>query len=80
MRAPQMLVYSQKHKTNYGMYGVFYCDSDQGNDLLRNMENPAHNEWKAYNWRSGDRQNGMARVVLREMDDFINECLNKVFL
>lgn len=79
MRAPQMLVYSQKHKTNYGMYGVFYCDSDQGNDLLRNMENPAHNEWKAYNWRSGGRQNGMARVVLREMDDFINECLNKVF-
>lgn len=79
MRAPQMLVYSQRHKTNYGMYGVFYCDSEKGNDVLRNMENPAHNEWKACNWRSGGRQNGMARVVLREMDDFINECLNKVF-
>ena len=50
MRAPQMLVYSQKNKTNYGMYGVFYCDSEEGNDLLRNMENPAHTEWKAPNW------------------------------
>lgn len=79
MRAPQMLVYSQKNKTNYGMYGVFYCDSEQGNDLLRNMENPAHTEWKATNWRSRGRQNGMGRQVLRELDEFINECLNKVF-
>lgn len=44
MRAPQMLVYSQKNKTNYGMYGVFYCNSEKGNDMLRNMENPAHTE------------------------------------
>lgn len=79
MRAPQMLVYSQKNKTNYGMYGVFYCDSEKGNDLLRNMENPAHTEWKATNWRSRGRQNGMGRQVLRELDEFINECLNKVF-
>lgn len=79
MRAPQMLVYSQKNKTNYGMYGVFYCDSEEGNDLLRNMENPAHTEWKATNWRSRGRQNGMGRQVLRELDEFINECLNKVF-
>lgn len=79
MRAPQMLVYSQKNKTNYGMYGVFYCDSEEGNDMLRNMENPAHTEWKATNWRSRGRQNGMGRQVLRELDEFINECLNKVF-
>lgn len=79
MRAPQMLVYSQKNKTNYGMYGVFYCDSEEGNDLLRNMENPAHTEWKATNWRSRGRQNGMGRQVLRELDEFINECLNEVF-
>ena len=67
MRAPQMLVYSQKNKTNYGMYGVFYCDSEKGNDMLRNMENPAHTEWKATNWRSIGRQNGMGRQVLREL-------------
>ena len=79
MRAPQMLVYSQKNKTNYGMYGVFYCDSEKGNDMLRNMENPAHTEWKATNWRSRGRQNGMGRQVLRELDEFINDSLNKIF-
>lgn len=79
MRAPQMLVYSQKNKTNYGMYGVFYCDSEKGNDMLRNMENPAHTEWKATNWRSRGRQNGMGRQVLRELDEFINASLNKIF-
>ena len=79
MRAPQMLVYSQRNKTNYGMYGVFYCDSEEGNDVLRNMENPAHNEWKAANWRMGGRQHPMARVILKKIDEFVNECLNKTF-
>ena len=79
LRALQMLVYSKKTKTNYGMYGVFYCDSEKGNDLLRNMENPAHDEWKASNWRINGRAHGMGRVALKEMDDFITECLSQAF-
>lgn len=78
-RALQMLVYSKKNKTNYGMYGVFYCDSCKGNKLLRNLENPAHDEWKVGNWRNGSKTNGMGRIVLKELDDFVNECLNKTF-
>lgn len=79
LRALQMLVYSKKTKTNYGMYGVFYCDSEKGNDLLRNMENPAHDEWKASNWRINGRAHGIGRVALKEMDDFITECLSQAF-
>lgn len=82
MRAPQMLVCSKKTKTNYGMYGVFICDDTQegkGNDLLRNLENPSHDEWKPNNWRVGGRVHGMGRVILKEMDDFVTECLNKTF-
>ena len=82
MRAPQMLVFSKKTKTNYGMYGVFICDDTaegKGNDLLRNLENPSHDEWKPNNWRIGGRVCGMGRVILKEMDDFIIECLNKTF-
>lgn len=79
LRALQMLVYSKKNKTNYGMYGVFYCDSDKGNNLLRNMENPAHDEWKASNWRVNGKPSGHGRVALQEMDNFINECLSKSF-
>lgn len=79
LRATQMLIYAKRTKTNYGMYGVFFCDSDKGNEILVNLENPAHDEWKANNWRVGGRTNGMGRVVLKEMDDFINECLKKAF-
>lgn len=79
MRAAQMLVYAKKTRTNYGMYGVFYCDSEKGNDVLRKMENPAHDEWKPANWRVGGRAHGMGRVVLKELEDFINECMLKTF-
>ena len=79
LRALQMLVYSKKTKTNYGMYGVFYCDSEKGNDLLRNMENPAHDEWKASNWRINGRVYDTGRAALKEMDDFITECLSLAF-
>lgn len=82
MRAPQMLVYVKKTKTSHGMYGLFICDDTsegKGNDLLRKLENPAHDEWKTNNWRMGGRVHGMGRVVLKELDDFITECLNKTF-
>lgn len=82
MRAPQMLVYSKKTKTNYGMYGVFICDDTaegKGNDLLRNLENPSHDEWKPNNWRVGGRMHGMGRILMKEIDEFITECLNKTF-
>jgi len=79
LRALQMLVYAKKTKTNYGVYGVFYCDSDKGNDLLRNMENPAHDEWKSNNWRVNGRAHGVGRVALQEMEDFISDCLSCAF-
>lgn len=79
IRAPQMLVYGKRTKTNHGLYGVFYCDSEQGNDLLRNMENPAHDEWKSSNWRVNGRTYGMGRIALQEMDNFITECLSNAF-
>ncbi len=82
MRAPQMLVYAQKTKTNYGMYGVFVCDDiaeGRGNDLLRNLENPAHDEWKPTNWRIKGRTHGMGRVIMKEIDSFIAKCTSTAF-
>lgn len=79
MRATQMLVYAKRTRTNYGMYGVFYCDSEKGNDALRNMENPAHDEWKANNWRVAGRACAMGRSVLKELEDFINSCMGSTF-
>lgn len=79
MRALQMYVYSKRTKTNYGLYGVFYCGDEKGNDLLRQMENPAHDEWKANNWRINGKAVGTGRIALKEMDDFIVECLSNAF-
>lgn len=79
MRALRMLVYAKRTRTNYGMYGVFYCDSEKGNNLLRNMENPAHDEWKSSNWRVNGKTFGMGRIALQEMENFITECLSSAF-
>ena len=79
IRALQMLVYARRTRTNNGLYGVFYCDSEKGNDLLRNMENPAHDEWKASNWRVNGRTFGTGKIALQEMEDFINGCLTEAF-
>ncbi len=75
IRSLQMLVYSKRTRTNYGLYGVFYCDSEKGNDLLRNMENPAHDEWKAANWRINGKTCPTGRFALQEMEDFIAESM-----
>lgn len=51
MRRPCMLVKAQRTQSSYGFYGVFVCDDEKGNELLRKTENPAHDEWSPKNWR-----------------------------
>lgn len=82
MRKPLMTVFVQKHRTNYGFYGVFVCANDKGDEILRNMENPAHNEWKSGNWRIGANNyhyNPIGKQALDNIQDLINECVEKVF-
>lgn len=79
LRAPRMKVYEKKTKTNYGFYGVFFCDSEKGNEILRKMENPAHDEWKPSNIQNAGSLKGMARIALQEIDRFINECITNTF-
>ena len=78
IRDLQMLVFSKKNKTNYGFNAVFYCDDPKGNEILRFLENPAHDEWSVSNWpRKG--QKGYAKQVLQEVENFKNSCVNKLF-
>lgn len=80
LRALKMLVYSKRNKTSHGMYGVFYCGSDKGNEILRRLENSAHDEWKSTNWRVNNKVIGTGRIALKEMEDYITECLSHAFL
>ena len=45
MRSPRMLVFNKPNTTGYGFYGVFICDDERGNEILRQTENPSHSEW-----------------------------------
>lgn len=78
IRDLQMLVFSKKNKTNYGFYAVFYCDDEKGNEILRMLENPAHDEWSVVNWPM-KTQKGHAKHVLKEIDDYKNECIADLF-
>lgn len=77
MRKPRMYVFSKKTRSNFGFYGVFVCDSDRGNNILRKMENPAHNEWAVKNcsklWQTQGRQ------AMQELDDFIKLAIETLF-
>lgn len=79
IRSIQMLVYSKRTTTNYGLYGVFFCDSEKGNKILRHVENPAHDEWKSNNWRVEGRIVPEGKDALQEIDDFISKCLSQEF-
>ena len=79
MRALQMLVYAKRNQTSHGMYGVFYCDSERGNEILRELENSAHDQWKSTNWRIDGHVSKKGRNALKEMDAFISECLKDTF-
>ena len=79
IRSIQMLVFSKRTTTNYGLYGVFYCDSENGNELLRHIENPAHDEWKSANWRVNGKVVQKGKDALQEINDFISRCLSQAF-
>lgn len=79
MRDLGMLIFSKRTKTNYGMYGVFYCDDRNGNELLRKLENPAHDEWKAGNWRIAGKTAPQGRPTLQILDNFVSRCLSEIF-
>lgn len=78
-RELQMLVYSKRNKTNFGMYGVFYCDDPTGNSYLRRLENPAHDEWSANNWKTEGKNNKLGRQIIKLIDTHISSWLSELF-
>ena len=77
MRSPRMLVYNKPNTTGYGFYGVFICDDERGNEILRHTENPSHSEWDWKNCPKNKKNEG--REALGEMWEFIDQALVKVF-
>lgn len=78
-RKPKMVVYKQTRRKINGYSAVFICDNEQGNEILRLMENPAHNEWKKENYPKNEGKiHKTARKAENEISDFINRSLESL--
>lgn len=75
-RSPRMCVFSKQHQTSYGCYGVFFCDNPIGNELLKQLENGAHNEWDTSNI---DGDSSFGREAIASIKEFISKSLESIF-
>lgn len=80
MRKPLMLVYTKKTQTSFGFNGVFICTGDSGNQVLRKVENPAHDEWKAENWKDkNNKTEKKGKEALEELQSYLSRTIEKLF-
>ncbi len=79
MRRPLMLVKARRTQSSNGFYGVFVCEDRSGNEILRKMENPAHNEWSSSNWRENGKIVAKGREAIEEIDNFIIKVMEQMF-
>lgn len=81
IRGLRMVVEKKEHRTGYGYYGVFFCDDQQGNKLLGQLEPFEHNSWDKKNWQ--DDATGKvcpdAHKIMGALETFVVESVNKVF-
>ncbi len=78
-RKPKMVVFKRTNGKVKGYVAVFVCENEKGNEMLRLMENPAHNEWKEENYpkNEGDIDTNARRGRI-EISDFINRTLESL--
>jgi hypothetical protein len=78
-RTPRMVVYKRTDNKVSGYSAVFICDNIKGSNMLRGMENPAHNEWKLENYRKVEGKiDEDARKGYKEITDFVNNSLESL--
>ena len=75
-RKPKMVVFKRTNRKINGYTAVFICESEEGNAILRMMENPAHNEWSKKNYPTDLGQTSLqAKRAEQALSNFINEKL-----
>ncbi len=57
--------------------GVFVCEDEKGNQILRKMENPAHDEWNKDNAAEHDNYE-RAKEVEKEIRSFISDSIKNL--
>lgn len=77
-RQTKMIIYKQKKQRLNGYSGVFVCDDKEGNKILAEMENPAHNEWSASNYKTHGEPHHDGIKAKNEISTFVNNCLDEL--
>ncbi|MCR4799344.1 MAG: hypothetical protein K5860_02435 [Bacteroidales bacterium] len=74
----QLLMTVYRKGQNLGNYnGVFICENETGNKILRDMEDSEHKEWSAeFCTSEKDTSKDKAQNALKEIKKFIEDCLD----
>lgn len=74
MRSPLMTVFTDKLLTCKGADGVFICESEDGNNHLREMEDCSHDSWSRKNYEArGNMPSIVATHSLNAIKQFIRD-------
>ena len=77
MRSQMMTIFTEKRKCR-GAEGVFVCDSENGNNFLRELEDYTHSSWSRKNYKARNHTNPIvASKALKAIDAFIQESVAK---
>ena len=78
-RKPKMVVFKRTSHKIKGYSAVLICENDKGNEMLRLMENPAHNEWRKENYPFDNGNIAtIARKAENELSKFVNDSLESL--
>lgn len=77
IRKPGMVVSAKRKSTMNSFSAVLICENPQGNDLLKEMENQEHNEWKWQNAKTFEKQK-KAKKAYEELTKFVNSQIQKI--
>jgi hypothetical protein len=77
MRSLLMTVKVSGARNGEGYYGVFVCPGGYANEVLREMEDPAHKEWSKK--RVDSKYKKVAKELDTVIDEFINSSIRKLF-
>jgi hypothetical protein len=57
-----------------GYAGVFVCEDSKGNQLLKRLENPRHDQWSSKNYKDPS-----GKAALKTLEEFISNCYDEYF-
>ena len=76
-RKSNMLIESNGKRGNsphMGYAGVFVCEDSQGNQLLKRLENPRHDQWSLKNTKHPE-----SKKALKSLEEFVTKCYQEFF-